>query len=79
MTMPNGADTFTIAIRKRPWWFWVLVGLWMLLEILFLQTALASAREGEPRAAVISWIAVAVVAAAGVLGWFRRGRSRGPG
>lgn len=77
--MPNGADTFTIAIRKRPWWFWVLVGLWMLLEILFLQTALASAREGEPRAAVISWIAVAVVAAAGVLGWFRRGRSRGPG
>ena len=77
--MPNGADTFTITIRKRPWWFWVLVGLWMLLEILFLQTALASAREGEPRAAVISWIAVAVVAAAGVLGWFRRGRSRGPG
>jgi len=79
MTTPNGTDTFTIAIRKRPWWFWVLVGLWMLLEILFLQTALASAREGEPRAAVISWIAVAVVAAAGVLGWFRRGRSRGPG
>jgi di/tricarboxylate transporter len=79
MTMPNGADTFTIAIRKRPWWLWLLAGLWMLLEILFLQTALASAREGEPRAAVISWIAVAVLAAAGVLGWFRQGRSRGPG
>jgi hypothetical protein len=45
MTMPNGANTFTVTIRKRPWWFWVLAGLWMLLEVFFLQTALASARE----------------------------------
>jgi uncharacterized membrane protein len=75
MTMPNGADTFTITIRKRPWWFWVLAGLWVLLEVLFLQTALASARESEYRAAAISWISVAVLAAAGVLVWVRRGRS----
>ena len=76
--MTNGADTLTITIRKRPWWFWVLAGLWLLLEILFLQTALASAREGEPRAAAISWIAVAVLAAAGVLVWRGQSRSRGP-
>jgi hypothetical protein len=38
--------------------------LWVLLEVLFLQTALASAREDEYRAAAISWIAVAVLAAA---------------
>jgi di/tricarboxylate transporter len=78
MTTPNGAGTITIAIRRRPWWFWVLAGLWLLLEILFLQTALASAREGEQRAAAISWIAVAVLAAAGVLAWLRQGRSRRP-
>jgi hypothetical protein len=74
--MPDGADTLTIAIRKRPWWFWVLAGLWVLLEALFLQTAWASAREGESRAAAISWIAVAVLAAAGALVWYRPGRSR---
>ncbi len=77
--MTNGADTLTITIRKRPWWFWILAGLWVLLEVLSLQTALASAREGEYRAAVISWIAVAVLAAAGVLVWLRQGRSRKPG
>ena len=74
--MPSGTDTLTIAIRKRPGWFWVLAGLWVLLEILFLQTALASARESEDRAATIGLIAVAALAAGGVLVWFLQGRSR---
>ena len=76
MSMPDGPDTFAVTIRKRPWWFWTLAGLWMLLEVLFLQTALASARESEYRAAAIGWVAVAVLAAAGVLVWFLQGRSR---
>jgi len=76
MSLPNGANTLTVTIRKRPWWFWTLAGLWMLLEVLFLQTALASARESEYRAAAISWIAAAVLAAAGVLIWFLQGRWR---
>jgi hypothetical protein len=76
MSVPNGANTLTFTIRKRPWWFWALAGLWMLLEVLFLQTAFASARESEYRAAAISWIAVAVLAAAGVLVWFLQGRLR---
>jgi ElaB/YqjD/DUF883 family membrane-anchored ribosome-binding protein len=50
----------------------------VLLEVLFLQTALASAREGEYRAAAISWIAVGVLAAAGVLVGFLQGRSNTP-
>jgi hypothetical protein len=74
--MPNGANTLTVTIRKRPWWFWALAGLCMLLEVFFLQTALASARESEYRAAAISWVAVAVLAAAGALVWFLQGRSR---
>ena len=75
MTMPNATDHFTITIRRRPWWLWVLAVLWVLLELLSLQTALASAREGEPRAAAIGWIAVAVLAGVGFLVWFLQGRS----
>ena len=71
--MTNGDDVVTITLRKRPWWLWVCTGLWLLLEILLVQTALASARESEYRAASISWIAAAILAAAGVFGWLRRG------
>jgi len=77
LTMPSDTDTLKVTIRKRPLWLWVLAGLWVLLEVLFLQTALASAREDEHRAAAISWIALAVLAAGGVLVWFRQGRPRG--
>jgi hypothetical protein len=45
---------------------------------LLVQTALASVRESEYRAAVISWIAAAVLAAGGIFGWLRRGDSRKP-
>jgi len=74
--MPTATGTFTITIRKRPWWLWILAVLWALLEVLFVQTALASARESEYRAAAISWTAVAVLAAAGILVWFLQGRSQ---
>jgi hypothetical protein len=76
MTMTNSADVFTITMCKRPWWFWILAGLWLQLEVLLVQTALASARESEYRAAIISWIAASVMAAAGVFLWLRRGQSR---
>jgi uncharacterized iron-regulated membrane protein len=79
MTMTNATDVFTITIRRRRWWFWALAGLWLLLELLLLQTALASVAEGEPRAATISGIAAIVLAAAGVLLWLRRGQSQKPG
>jgi hypothetical protein len=78
MSMPDGPGTFAVTIRKRPWWFWTLAGLWMLLEVFFLQTAWASARESEYRAAAISWIAVAVLAAAGVLACLLQGRPSTP-
>jgi len=40
--MTRGADVFTVTIRKRTGWFWGLAGLWLLLEVLFVQTAVAS-------------------------------------
>ncbi len=74
--MPNSGSTVSITIRKRPWWFWTFAGLWALLEVLIVQTAVASVRESEYRAAAMSWTAVAVLAAIGVLGCLFQGRSR---
>ena len=74
--MPDDTGTFTIVIRKRPWRFWVIAGSWVLLEVVLLQTALASARESEYRAAAIGWIAFGVLAAAGALIWFLQGGAR---
>jgi di/tricarboxylate transporter len=71
MSMANDSDTFAITIRKRSRWFWALAGLWLLLEFLLLQTAIASMAEGERRAAAISWIAIVVLAVAGIFAWLR--------
>jgi hypothetical protein len=79
MIMTNDDDLITITMRKRPWWFWVLAGIWLQLEVVLVQTALASVRESEYRAAGISWIAAAVLVAAGIFGWLRHGQPRGLG
>ena len=76
--MTNATDVFTITIRRRPWWFWALAVIWLLLEVVILQTAFASVRESEYRAATISWIAAAVLAGVGVFGWLRRGQAGRP-
>ena len=76
--MSYGDDVFKITIRKRKWWFWALASLWLTMEILLVQTAIASVRESENRAATISWITAAVVAAFGILAWLRMGNSRLP-
>jgi hypothetical protein len=76
MTMTSGTDFFTITIRKRTGWFWGLAGLWLLLEVLFVQTAVASMGEGEHRAATISVMLVGLLAAFGGFAWLRRGGPR---
>jgi Na+/melibiose symporter-like transporter len=72
--MTSGADFFTITIRRRTRWFWGLAGLWLLLEVLFVQTAVASVGEGEYRAATISWIVAGLLAAFACFAWLRRER-----
>jgi hypothetical protein len=67
-----------MTMRKRPWWLWAFAELWLLSEVVLVQTALASARESEYRAATISWIAAAVLAVAGAFGWLRRKDSHKP-
>ena len=76
--MTNETDVFTITIRKRPWRFWTLAGLWLLLEVLLLQTVTASVAEGEVRAATICAITAAVMAATGIFAWLRRAQTYKP-
>lgn len=64
-------DHQVISIRRHPLWFWLLGAGWLLLEVLLVQTALASHRESEPRAALISWCLAAALAAAGLWVWRR--------
>ncbi len=76
--MVHQQDVFTITIRKRTWWFWAVATACLLLEVVLLQTAVASVRESEYRAATISWIAAGVVAVLGIFAWQREGQSRSP-
>ncbi len=78
MITTTGAGTFTITMRKRPWWLWLLAPSWLLVELALLQTALASMKEEEYRAASICWISIVVLAAVGVFVWLRRSRFDGP-
>jgi hypothetical protein len=53
--MTNATDVFTIAIRRRPWWFWALAGVWLLLEVVIFQTAFASARQPDAGLRLLLW------------------------
>jgi len=69
-------DMYTIQIRKRPWWMWLLAVVWLLVEIFFLQTAIASLWEYESRAATISWVIFFILFVVGVAIWLRQGQPK---
>jgi Na+/proline symporter len=61
----NGAS-YTLNMRRRSWWFWLLGLGWLAVEGVLLQTAWASVVENEPRAATISGIMFLAMALGGV-------------
>ena len=65
-------EKFTIEVKKRAWYEWVLWALWLFSVVAILQNAVASAGELEPRAAAISWITFFVLLIAGGAVWFMR-------
>lgn len=68
-------EKYTIEIRKRPWYEWVLWVIWALGAIWILQNALGSGAELEARAAMIFWVTLVIWVLAGVVVWFtRRGK-----
>ena len=56
----------------RPWYEWIGWAVWLIVTILFLQTAFASRLEVEPKAALISWIVVAVLVVFAAVIWVLR-------
>lgn len=59
-------------IKPRPWLEWVGWLVWILLEIFFLQNAIASGWELQRTAATIFWVIFAVLFIGGVVVWFLR-------
>ena len=66
------SEDYTIQIKKRAWYEWLLWAIWFFLEIFIMQNAIASGQELEPRAATIFWVVFAVLLVAGVAVWFVR-------
>ena len=69
---PKTEGTFTIVIKHRPWYLWLVWGFWLILDIFFLQNALASQQEHEPRAAFLYGSIFLILVLGGVIVWFIR-------
>lgn len=57
---------------SRPWYEWIGWGFWLLVSIIFLQSAVASRIELEPKAATLSWIIFFVLLAFAGVVWGMR-------
>jgi hypothetical protein len=66
-------DKYQLKIRRRSWYEWLLWTLWLFFEIVFLQSAIASHKEFEPRAAAIYWMMFGLLLLGSIVVWlFRR-------
>jgi hypothetical protein len=65
-------DKYVIEIKKRPWYEWVLWGIWLFVQTFIVQNALASRAELEPRAEMLFWISFVVLLIVGGVIWFMR-------
>jgi hypothetical protein len=70
-------EKYIIAIRKRPFYEWILWAIWLFLLVFLVQNAVASGVELEPRAATIFWVSFVVFLLGGGVVWFMR-RSQQP-
>lgn len=61
-----------IVIARRAWYEWLMWAAWFFLEFFFMQNALASHQELEPRAATIYWLIFAVLFLGGIIVWLVR-------
>lgn len=66
------SEKYTVAIKKRPFYEWLLWVIWFFGVIFIFQNALASGGELEPRASSILWVSFVVWLLAGVVVWFTR-------
>ncbi len=68
----DNEEHITIKLTRRPWYQWILWGLWLFLEVVFFQAAVASGKEFEPRAALVFWLLFGVLLLGGIIIWVIR-------
>ncbi|MDT8304675.1 MAG: hypothetical protein RRC07_01965 [Anaerolineae bacterium] len=61
------SDNYTVKLKRRPWYAWLLWAVWLFLLIFIAQNAITSGQELEGRAAMIFWISFAVLFIAGLV------------
>jgi hypothetical protein len=66
------SEKYTIEIKKRTWWEWLLWAVWAFAELFILQNAIASGGELESRAATIFWVIFFVLLVAGAVVYYLR-------
>jgi hypothetical protein len=66
------SDHYNVEIKKRAWYEWLLWAIWLVVEALILQNAIASSAELEPRATIIFWVMFAVLLVGAAVVWFMR-------
>lgn len=66
------SEKYTIEIKKRAWYEWLLWAVWFLAEVFVLQNAFTSGAELEPRAATLFWVIFFVLLVAGAVVWYLR-------
>ncbi len=70
--MSNDKDFYLFKITRRPWYEWVITAIWVFAEIIFLQAAITSRAELEPRAAMVYWLVFIVLLLSGLVYWIIR-------
>ncbi len=70
--MGDEKDFHIFKIARKPWFEWILTALWLIVEIIFLQAAIASRVELEPRAAMVYWLVFIVLLLSGLVYWIVR-------
>jgi len=65
-------QTYTLLkIRKRPWYIWILRLIWLIWLIFWIEVAVGSKMELEPKASIISLVIFAVSLLPGFSLWFK--------
>lgn len=68
---------YLIRIRHRSWYEWIIILIWLGIEIFLLQNAFSSYSENEPRAGFIFFLLCFLWLSAGLIVNFLRGTNSG--
>jgi hypothetical protein len=70
-------NNYSVQIRKRPWWFWAIAVVWLLIVLFFLNVGAGSTAELQPQAATMGYVTAVVLFILGGAGYlFERKRAK---